>query len=154
MYRPLEVALVVISSAAPREWAQEPAPLHDTTAYVVSAIPLRLQPAMSAAVVDSLRVGTRVRVHVCAHAWCTITVGDHSGYVRVESLTLQPPKPAAASQGRGYVNSRGQWVPSPARTPNNQPPAGATAKCRDGTFSFSQSRRGTCSHHGGVAQWL
>lgn len=33
-------------------------------------------------------------------------------------------------------------------------PAGASAICRDGTFSFSQNRRGTCSHHGGVAQWL
>lgn len=32
-------------------------------------------------------------------------------------------------------------------------PAGATALCRDGTYSFSQSRRGTCSLHGGVARW-
>ncbi|HYT45260.1 MAG TPA: DUF3761 domain-containing protein, partial [Methylomirabilota bacterium] len=28
------------------------------------------------------------------------------------------------------------------------------AKCSDGTYSFSQHRSGTCSHHGGVAQWL
>ncbi|WP_289144502.1 DUF3761 domain-containing protein, partial [uncultured Bacteroides sp.] len=28
------------------------------------------------------------------------------------------------------------------------------ALCRDGTYSFSKSRRGTCSHHGGVAKWL
>jgi hypothetical protein len=33
-------------------------------------------------------------------------------------------------------------------------PTGASARCRDGTFSFSRSRRGTCSHHGGVAQWF
>jgi hypothetical protein len=33
-------------------------------------------------------------------------------------------------------------------------PAGATAQCRDGSYSFSASRRGTCSHHGGVARWL
>lgn len=33
-------------------------------------------------------------------------------------------------------------------------PAGATARCRDGTYSFSRNRRGTCSHHGGVAEWL
>ena len=32
--------------------------------------------------------------------------------------------------------------------------AGATAICRDGTYSYSANRRGTCSHHGGVAQWL
>jgi hypothetical protein len=51
-----------------------------------------------------------------------------------------------------YINSRGNCVPRPRRAPTA--PAGATAKCRDGTYSFSQSRRGTCSHHGGVATWL
>ncbi|HZR91001.1 MAG TPA: DUF3761 domain-containing protein [Gaiellaceae bacterium] len=34
------------------------------------------------------------------------------------------------------------------------PPPGATARCRDGSYSFSQHRSGTCSHHGGVAAWL
>lgn len=33
-------------------------------------------------------------------------------------------------------------------------PMGATAICADGTYSYSQNRSGTCSHHGGVAQWL
>src|SRR5438309_7393513 len=33
-------------------------------------------------------------------------------------------------------------------------PSGATARCRDGTYSFSKHRSGTCSHHGGVATWL
>jgi hypothetical protein len=33
-------------------------------------------------------------------------------------------------------------------------PPGATARCRDGTYSYSQHHSGTCSHHGGVAQWL
>jgi len=30
----------------------------------------------------------------------------------------------------------------------------ATAICRDGTCSISQSRSGTCSWHGGVARWI
>jgi hypothetical protein len=34
------------------------------------------------------------------------------------------------------------------------PPPGATALCRDGTYSFSRHHSGTCSHHGGVRQWL
>lgn len=34
------------------------------------------------------------------------------------------------------------------------PPASATAKCSDGTYSTSVSRRGACSNHGGVAEWL
>lgn len=34
------------------------------------------------------------------------------------------------------------------------PPPGATARCVDGTYSFSRHHSGTCSHHGGVANWL
>lgn len=51
-----------------------------------------------------------------------------------------------------YRNSAGHCVHRPVQS--QRPPAGATAQCRDGTYSFSQSRRGTCSHHGGVARWL
>jgi hypothetical protein len=32
--------------------------------------------------------------------------------------------------------------------------AGASARCRDGSLSYSAHRSGTCSHHGGVAAWL
>lgn len=51
-----------------------------------------------------------------------------------------------------YTNSAGNTVQSP--TYYDSTPAGATAICKDGTYSFSQSRRGTCSHHGGVSSWL
>jgi uncharacterized protein YraI len=51
-----------------------------------------------------------------------------------------------------YKNSRGEKVQSPTYYPTV--PAGATAECRDGTYSFSRNHRGTCSHHGGVKRWL
>ncbi len=50
-------------------------------------------------------------------------------------------------------------VPAKPKTqtaPSQSVPAqssGASAKCRDGTLSYSQNRRGTCSHHGGVSIW-
>lgn len=44
-------------------------------------------------------------------------------------------------------------TPVPA-TSTSGAPAGATARCVDGTYSFSTSHSGACSHHGGVAQWL
>lgn len=54
------------------------------------------------------------------------------------------------SCGEGYYkNSTGNCVQNPGDNPS-----GATAKCHDGTYSYSQSRSGTCSHHGGVAEWL
>jgi hypothetical protein len=53
-----------------------------------------------------------------------------------------------------YVNKAGQEVHSPAKSIDGKVPAGASAKCGDGSYSFSKSRRGTCSQHGGVAAWL
>jgi hypothetical protein len=63
----------------------------------------------------------------------------------------QKPKPKCTDAGT-YVNSQGQTVKRPENC--SSAPQGATAQCRDGTYSFSKSRRGTCSHHGGVAKWL
>src|SRR5439155_852979 len=35
-----------------------------------------------------------------------------------------------------------------------QAPKGATAKCKDGTYSTAKTTRGACSQHGGVETWL
>lgn len=53
-----------------------------------------------------------------------------------------------------YTNSTVNTAHSLVNTIDGSVPAGATARCGDGTYSFSQSRQGTCSHHGGVATWL
>jgi hypothetical protein len=39
-------------------------------------------------------------------------------------------------------------------TASNTGPNGATAKCKDGTYSHAATHRGACSRHGGVAEWL
>lgn len=67
--------------------------------------------------------------------------------------TAQPDESRLVEHGH-YVNKSGQDVHSPAHSKTGVPPKGASAKCRDGTYSFSQHHRGTCSHHGGVANWL
>jgi hypothetical protein len=54
---------------------------------------------------------------------------------------------------RHYTNVSGQWVHSPSKTRDGRAPAGWTAHCSDGSYSFSEHHRGTCSHHGGVATW-
>jgi len=51
-----------------------------------------------------------------------------------------------------YINKDGERVQSP--TYSKTVPPGATAQCRDGSYSFSRNHRGTCSHHGGVSRWL
>jgi|SRR5882672_3186648 len=69
-----------------------------------------------------------------------------------KSDATQTPASDAAEKPHNYTNSVGHRVQSP--TKSNTVPAGATAQCRDGSYSFSQTRRGTCSHHGGVSKWL
>lgn len=51
-----------------------------------------------------------------------------------------------------YVNSDGNCVHRPEQAPSA--PSGATAQCNDGTYSFSKHHSGTCSSHGGAAEWL
>jgi uncharacterized low-complexity protein len=48
-----------------------------------------------------------------------------------------------------YKNIDGKCVRRPGHDPR-----GATAKCRDGTYSYSKHASGTCSHHGGVRRWI
>jgi len=55
---------------------------------------------------------------------------------------------------RHYRNKDGQDVHAPSKSKAGKAPDGASAQCRDGSYSFSQHRRGTCSRHGGIAQWL
>jgi hypothetical protein len=80
---------------------------------------------------------------------------------RAEVLSLAKENAEAqASHGEGesgctngtYTNSAGNTVCKPEESSTT--PEGATAKCGDGTYSFSESRSGTCSHHEGVAEWL
>ena len=53
---------------------------------------------------------------------------------------------------RRYENSTGTCVEGPTAAP--AAPPGATAQCRDGDYSLSPHRSGTCSGHHGVCRWL
>lgn len=46
-----------------------------------------------------------------------------------------------------------QAAPAPTMAAGSGP-NGATAACKDGTYSHAKEHRGACSHHGGVAKWL
>jgi hypothetical protein len=48
-----------------------------------------------------------------------------------------------------YKNVSRHCVRSPGKDP-----AGTSARCVDGSYSYSQHASGTCSDHGGVARWI
>ncbi len=151
------LSLLTLASLTWSLAAQSPSSTNDTIAYTTATIRMRDKPSPTARTVAILAEGTRVRLYHCSEGWCGVAVQRLAGYALEEFLTTRVPQPVATAptqQGRGYINVDGQWVPSPTRTADGQPPPGASAKCRDGTFSFSKHRQGTCSHHGGVAEWL
>jgi hypothetical protein len=152
----LFVLLAALAGCVPQE-AQPP---EYTYAYAARQLDVRDQPTVDATVLARLPRGTAVAVGTCGGGWCGIATADVRGYAEQAYLSDSLPpaevaaQPQAQQQGRGYWNAQGEWVQSPTWTADGLPPPGATARCRDGSYSFSNTRRGTCSWHGGVESWL
>src|SRR5688572_1616789 len=120
--------------------------------YATSSVRVRAEASAASRVLTTLPRGARVEVRVCAVEWCWVEYAGRTGYVAERYLTTVLQIVNRPGRG-GYVNALGNFVSSPVRS-SDGPPRGASARCRDGTYSFSQSRSGTCSGHGGVARWL
>src|SRR5450755_4432715 len=59
------------------------------------------------------------------------------------------PAAAAAAAAPAAAKSSTASKSAPTAATSNTDPTGATAKCKDGTYSKSQHHSGTCSSHGG-----
>lgn len=122
----------------------------------------RTSPNITENKISVIPKGTLVTIKdsVTYENWTRINYGGKSGYVNNNFLTSTSPDSKKKNYSNStpsfgvkyYKNSKGEKVQSP--THYDSAPPGATAECNDGTYSFSKSRRGTCSHHGGVKRWL
>src|SRR3954470_788622 len=81
--------------------------------------------------------------------------------VPAEAAAAVPEAPAGPAEatpppGKSSTSAREPAGRQPTSTrPQRPAPAGSpTAKCRDGSVSYSAQHSGACSHHGGVAEWL
>jgi hypothetical protein len=61
---------------------------------------------------------------------------------------------AAPAAWDGPYGATSSTTSSTSSNSTSSAPGGATAQCNDRTYSYSQHRSGTCSHHGGVARWI
>lgn len=138
--------------------------------YTTANLHLRYGPGTKYQVVTVIPKGTPVTIDEdCNCKWVAVEYCGNIGYVSSKYLSSQYHYQSntanryrhtysrvsyshPTSKVRYYTNTYGERVQSP--TYYSSTPVGATAICRDGTYSFSQSRRGICSHHGGVARWL
>lgn len=109
-----------------------------------SSVNLRAGASTEYRVLDVIPRGTRVYVvETLRNGWSLVAYNGIFGYVSSRYLN---------DRTRHYWNIDGLQIASPVRS--SSAPAGATARCVDGMYSYSKNRRGTCSHHGGVAEWL
>jgi len=85
---------------------------------------------------------------------CRRAGGDRSA--AAASSAPAAPAAAASSAPAAPAAAKSSTASKSATTEaaSNTDPTGATAKCKDGTYSKSQHHSGTCSSHGGVAEWL
>ena len=120
--------------------------------FTTSAVQLRADADAKSKAIATVPRGARVTLQVCAVRWCRVEYRGKAGYI-AEGQLANAPGGAKKAAGDGYMGVKGSRVASPNHSAVGAP-RGATARCRDGTYSFSQSRSGTCSAHGGVARWL
>jgi hypothetical protein len=105
------------------------------------AVPRPAERAPTAPERSAAPAGTTARCSDGTYSTAKTHAGACSKHGGVAEWREDAPVPAPAPR----AETRGQPVESPQ---------GATARCNDGTYSHSQHRSGTCSHHGGVKQWL
>ncbi len=128
-----------------------------------SNLNLRSSPTVYGNIEAIIPRGTNLNIGYTGDSeWALVNYNGINGYVSARYIKIPTSKYENNKYRNGhstnssiikyYKNSAGEMVQSP--TYYNTTPASATALCRDGTYSFSRSSRGTCSHHGGVAKWL
>lgn len=133
--------------------------------YVTNNLHLRYEANAHSYILAVIPKGTAVTIDEdCDCKWVPVEYNGYVGYISTRYLSSRPVNTHRSTKARGasgarrtssrryYTNTYGKRVQSP--TYYSSMPSGATALCNDGSYSFSRSRRGTCSHHGGVSQWL
>lgn len=120
-----------------------PEPTTRETLYLHFDMNLRQAPGSESARVRTVRRGERVEVGGAdERGWAPVyESGAITGYLYRASPHLRSSPPPVEVPGADEALER-------------RAPAGASAICRDGTYSYSRHRRGTCSWHGGVQTWL
>lgn len=148
------VVLVAASAAppVPTTVAQaEPSPVL-TVASPAAAPPPAAAPVVAVAAPAPVVVAPPAVPAVAPASALARPVAPKTSHAKTTASRASAPPASASSRGDTYTNVDGNQIERPVAAASQ--PAGATAKCKDGTWSFSQHHSGTCSGHGGVAQFL
>lgn len=141
----------------PQTLVSKPVKSAATTGIVITDnAGLRAEPNNNAKVIEELPLDSKIEVVKQNGAWFYVDADGQKGWLHGNMIRYDKPATSQADMPPDYATPR-PTSPSPTAKPPVREPeinnSGATAKCRDGTLSYSGHRRGTCSHHGGVAVW-
>jgi len=132
------------------------------TAFVISEnANLRQSANQTSDVIEVVPTDSSVEVIKQRGVWFLVKTETAQGWMHGNTLRLERfnnKTQAAASSIPPIKSTEYQYRSAPPQKSASSPePAishsGASAKCGDGSLSYSAHRRGTCSHHGGVAVW-
>ena len=129
---------------------------------LLTAAPLQAQDAATATVTCKDGSSSKGGQGACSHHGGVNKSSAASGETATGAAATTPtpaaalkaaPAPAApaASPKASEASAASTAMKSTADSTQSGTP---TAKCKDGTMSYSKHHSGSCSHHGGVAQFL
>ena len=105
-------------------------------------------------IIGSLPEGISVAVIKRRGAWFYVrTGGGQTGWLHGNTIRLDSNDAPSEFVSREPVKAVAPVLRNAVPDQQVINSSGASAKCADGSLSYSAHRRGTCSHHGGVAQW-
>lgn len=166
-YLAAALAIPLGFAAAPASAATAAAPRHydcskagNANKAVCKGVAPAAAPASRAAPATAAASGKRVM-----HYDCSKPGNANKTACRGSAMAPAAPTPTSAPRMAPAPRTASpapapRMAPAPRATPaavgqntHAGGPNGATARCRDNTYSSSAHRSGTCSRHGGVAEW-
>lgn len=142
-------------------------PRHQQTAVNRQGFGMTLNRSFALAaslVLSSLLVATPVFAKKSPAATVTCTDGStskggkgacsHHGGIKKDADASAPAATPAEAAPAPSEKSAPAKTESSSSSASGADADGATAKCKDGTYSHSKHHSGSCSHHGGVAEFL
>ena len=129
-----------------------------------SAAATETAPATAAAAAPTMTSAGSGNMKACAATWKGMAPADKakttyrafsSTCLKGGSASAAPAAPATAMAPAAMAPARhASSAPTAQTGAMTGAPAGATGKCKDGTYTMAIHHSGACSHHGGVASWM
>jgi hypothetical protein len=89
---------------------------------------------------------------ICLPILAQTTNPQQSGTQPQQAASAQEAPASNASSSSGNSKVPGVWRKIKVKVIT--PPKGATAQCKDRTYSYTDHVSGACANHGGVEKWL